>query len=421
MELEYKGEKNLQSIGFRMTLIPISEAIGAIAAACNPAPENTIPIEEALGAVPARSAVGVVASPPFNNAAMDGFAVRAEDTVGATQASPVELPVLGELRVGAFAQAASPDLRGALRVATGALTPPPLDAVVALEQAAVIERRGSAFLRLTRPVEEGRNLRIMGEEYPAGAAFDFIGKRLNAGHIALLSAAGISELSVRTPPPVALLTTGNEVRPPGAMLAPGEISNVNASWLAAWCAERRLPVAVLRHVADDAGKLAREFLGARECGARVLISSGSASTGRHDVVRAALEILKARIVFHGVAMRPGKPVLFALLEDGTPVFGLAGNPLATAAGMRFVAWAGIRRILGMDNEQSQPARLAHSLELRSGFTHFVLARRTGDEGLVDLVHPQRPGQAGALAAADCWLRFAGGRTDAGTRVDSYPL
>ena len=131
-------------------MISISEAIGAIAAACNPAPEKTIPVGEALGAAPARSAIGLIASPPFNNAAMDGFAVRAEDTAGATQASPVELPVLGELRVGATAEAASSGSTGALRVATGALTPPPLDAVVALEQAAVIERRGTVFLRLTR-------------------------------------------------------------------------------------------------------------------------------------------------------------------------------------------------------------------------------------------------------------------------------
>ncbi len=402
-------------------MISISEAIGAISAACNPAPEKTIPVGEALGAAPARSAVGVVASPPFNNAAMDGFAVRAEHTAGATQASPVELPVLGELRVGAYAQAASSGSTGALRVATGALTPPPLDAVVALEQAAVIERRGTVFLRLTRPVEKGRNLRVKGEEYSAGAAFNFIGKRLNAGHIALLSAAGISELSARTPPPLALLTTGNEVRPPGAPLALGEIANANASWLAAWCAERRLPVAALRHVADDAGKLAREFLDARERGARVLISSGSASAGRHDIVRAALEMLKARIVFHGVAMRPGKPILFALLEDGTPVFGLAGNPLATAAGMRFVAWPGIRRMMGMDSERPQSTRLENSCDLRGGYTHFLLARRAREAGIVMLVHPQRPGQAGALAGADCWLRLEGGHTPAGALVDRYSL
>ena len=402
-------------------MISISEAIGAIAAARNPAPENTIPVQQALGAVAARSVVGIVASPPFNNAAMDGFAVRAEDTAGATQASPVELPVMGELKVGALAQAALPGSRGTLRVATGALTPPPLDAVVALEQAAVIERRGSSFLRLTRPVEEGRNLRIKGEEYPAGAAFNFIGKRLNAGHIALMSAAGISELPVRTPPPVALLTTGNEVRPPGAVLAPGEIANANASWLAAWCAERRLPVAVLRHVADDARRLAREFLDAREGGAQVLISSGSASAGRHDVVRAALEILKAHIVFHGVAMRPGKPVLFALLEDGTPVFGLAGNPLATAAGMRFVAWPGIQRIMGMDSQRPESTRLENSCDLREGYTHFLLARQAREAGMVKLVHPQRPGQAGALAAADCWLRLEGGHTLAGAHVDRYSL
>ena len=404
-----------------MKLTPFPDACAAIAPACTPGPEESIPVRRSLGAVQAGSAIGAVASPAFNNAAMDGFAIRAEDTEGATEDSPVELPVAGELKVGAYAQAAMPGPGYALRVATGALTPPPLDTVLPLEQAAVIERPGATVLRLLKPVERGRNLRITGEEYPAGAAFDFTGRRLNAGHLALLSAAGIRELCVRTPPPLGLLTTGDEVRPPGVPLAPGEITNVNAAWVTAWCAERRIPVALARHFRDDPEELARGFQDARESGARVLVSSGSASAGRHDVLRQALKELEARIVFHGVAMRPGKPALFALLEGGVPVFGLPGNPLATAAGMRFLAWPGIRAIMGMHAERPKRVALADPCDLREGLTHFLLAKRAGDDGRVSLVHPQRPAQAGALAAADCWLRLEGGRTEAGARVDSYPL
>ena len=404
-----------------MKLIPYRDACTTLAAACAPGPEEAVPARQALGAVASRPAVGAVASPAFNNAAMDGFAIRAEDTAGATEGSSVELPVAGELKVGAHEDAAIPGSGCALRVATGALTPPPLDTVVALEQADVIERSGSTVLRFREPAEKGRNLRIMGEEYPAGAAFDFTGKRLHAGHVALLSAAGIGELHVRRPPPLGLLTTGDEVRPPGASLARGEIANVNASWLAAWCADRGISVATARHVADDPEKLAREFQQARESGARVLVSSGSASAGRHDVLRGALRELGARIVFHGVAMRPGKPALLALLDDGTPVFGLPGNPLATAAGMRFLVWPGIRAILAMDAEQPLRMPLAHPCDLREGHTHFLLARRESETGALKLVHPQRPGQAGALAAADCWLRLDGGRHEQGAPADSYPL
>ncbi len=404
-----------------MSPIRYSEACAAIASVCAPGPEESIAADQALGAVPSRSVVSAVASPAFNNAAMDGFALRAEDTAGATGESPVELPVAGELKVGAAARETRPGAGFALRVATGALTPSPLDAVVSLEQAVVIERRGERVLRLQQRVEKGRNLRIAGEEYPAGAVFDFTGKRINAGHVALLSAAGVGELHVRTPPPMGLLTTGAEVRPPGAALAPGEIANSNASWLAAWCAERRIPVAVARHVEDDPGKLARAFQDAKAAGARVLASSGSASAGRRDVLREALQRLGARILFHNVAMRPGKPALFALLEDGTPVFGLPGNPLATAAGMRFLAWPGIRSILGMDAEEPWRAGIADSCDLREGFTHFLLARRARKSGEVERVHPQRPGHAGALAAADCWLRVEGGRTQAGAPVDCYAL
>jgi len=404
-----------------MKLIPYREASATLAAACSPGPEEPVPVRQALGAAASRPAISAVASPVFNNAAMDGFALCAGDTAGATTDSPMELPVAGELTVGAHAEAAMPGSGCALRVATGALTPAPLDTILPLEQAEVIERRGATVLRLSGPVEKGRNLRIEGEEYPAGTAFDYTGKRLHAGHVALLSAAGIGELHVRKPPPLGLLTTGDEVRPPGAALAPGEISNVNAAWMTAWCAERRVAIAHAQHVRDDPGDLTRAFQDARDSGARVLVSSGSASAGRHDVLRDALRELGARIVFHGVAMRPGKPALFALLDDGIPVFGLPGNPLATAAGMRFLVWPGIRAILAMDVEKPQRKPLAEACDLRESYTHFLLARRSAASDALKLVHPQRPGQAGALAAASCWLRLAGGRHEKGALADSYTL
>ena len=404
-----------------MNPVSYPDALAAVTGACGPAPAKRLAVGDALGAVPAEEVAGRVASPAFNNAAMDGFAVRAEDTANASRNSPVELRIAGDLKAGASSHAASPGSGCVVRVDTGALVPGPLDTVLAREHATVTRRDGAEFLRLREPVEKGRNLRLKGEEYPAGARFDYLGKRLRSGHIAHLSSAGVSELSVRTPPPLALLTTGDEVRPSGASLAPGEIFNVNASWLASWCAERRLSVSLARHVPDDAGQLARTVREACESGARVLLSSGSASAGKHDVLREAVGKLGARIVFHGVAMRPGKPALFALLEDGTSLFGLPGNPLATAAGMRFLVWPGIRAIMGMPAERPTPAPLAHPCDLREGFTHFLLASRAGDDGRVSLVHPQRPGQAGALAAADCWLRLEGGRTDAGARVPSYPL
>ena len=404
-----------------MNLISYSDALAAVTGDCAPARARRLSVGDALGAVPVEQVAGRVASPAFNNAAMDGFAVRAEDTEGASRNSPVELRIAGDLKAGAAPQAAVPDSGCIMRVDTGALVPPPLDTVVAREHAAVTRRDGAEFLLLREAVAKGRNLRLKGEEYPAGARFDYRGKRLRSGHIAHLSSAGVSELRVRTPPPLALLTTGDEVRPSAATLAPGEIFNVNASWLNAWCDERGLPVAVTSHVADDANELARELASAREAGAQLLITSGSASSGGRDVLRPALQSIDARIVFHGVAMRPGKPVMLALLADGTPVFGLPGNPLATAAGMRFIAWPGIRRILGMEEEDSGSVRLATAVELREGLTHFVLAKHAGDEGRVSPVHPQRPAQAGALAAADCWLRLEGGRNEAGARVDSYPL
>ena len=404
-----------------MKLIPYSDACAAIAAACAPVPEECLPVRQALGAAASRPATAACASPAFNNAAMDGYALSAGDTANATEDSPVELLVAGDLRVGASPQAAQPLSGRAYRVATGALTPAPLDTVVPLERSAVIEHSGSRLLRFAEPVERGRNLRIMGEEFPVGAAFDFTCERLGAGHIALLCAAGIGELHARRPPPLALLTTGDEVRPAGVPLAPGEIANVNAAWLAAWCSERRLTVAHSGHVRDDPAALAREFQNARESGARLLVSSGSASAGKHDILRAALAELDARIVFHGVAMRPGKPALFALLPDGTPIFGLPGNPLATAAGMRFLVWPALRATLAMPPEASRPLPLADPCNLRENYTHFLLAHHENSSGAATLVNPQRPAQPSALATAHLWLRLEGGHHPRGTPARSYSL
>ena len=409
------------STGRLVKRLPYSDARSAIADACKPGPEERIPVAQALGAVASRPVIGTLASPAFNNAAMDGYALCSHDTEGATLQSPVTLAIAGELKAGAYAEAPPPEARCALRVATGAHTPPPLDAVLPLEQADVIDRDSARLLRLRQPVEAGRNLRRMGEEYASGATFDFVGQRLHAGHMALLSAAGVDALHVRMPASLALFTTGGEVRPPGAPLASGEIPNVNAAWLAAWCAERRLPVTLTRHVADDPAKLAQAFRDALDSGARALVSSGSASVGKRDVLRQALQRLDANVVFHGVAMRPGKPALLALLDGQVPVFGLPGNPLATAAGMRFLAWPGMRACMGMRAEEPRQATLAAPCELRAGHTHFLLARRTGRSGEVTLVQPQRPAQASALAAADCWLCVEGGRYEAGAPVDCYSL
>ena len=404
-----------------MNLITWSDALAAVTGACGTARARRLSVGDALGAVPAEEVAGRVASPAFNNAAMDGFAVSAEDTAGAARNSPVELRIAGELKAGPPAQADGPGSGCVMRVDTGALVPAPLDSVIAREQATVTRRDGAEFLCLREPVGKGRNLRLEGEEYPAGARFDYVGQRLRSGHIAQLSAAGVGELRVRRPPPLALLSTGDEVRPGGVSLVPGEIFNVNAAWLSSWCAERRLPVSVARHVADDAGRLAQAFRQACESGARVLVSSGSASAGRHDVLREALDMLGARIVFHGVAMRPGKPALFALLNDEVPVFGLPGNPLATAAGTRFLVWPAIRAILAMKAEKPRRKPLANPCDLREGYTHFLLARRKAESGALKLVSPQRPGQAGALAAADCWLRLDGRRYEEGEFVDCYSL
>jgi len=294
----------------------IDEALSLVLESVRPLEAEDVPVGEAPGRWPAREAVAAVDLPPFDSSAMDGYAVRAADTPG-------------ELRVAAQSAAGRPAAAAlaageAFGISTGAVVPEGADAVVPVE---VTESRGDSVR--VDAVAVGDNVRFRGSDIRAGDVVVRAGSRLGPAQVGALAAVGIGTVECCRRPRVALLATGTELRRPGEPLGPGEIYESNTTLLAAQLRSAGALPEPLDAVADD--EQATRAALARGLEADVLITSGGVSVGPHDLVRAALSELGAEEVFWRVAVKPGKPVVFAR-RGATLVFGLPGNPVSSLVG-----------------------------------------------------------------------------------------
>jgi molybdopterin molybdotransferase len=297
-----------------VTSLPgIQEALALVLARVQPLDSELVPVALAAGRVLTADAHAPVDLPLFDSSAMDGFAVRAVDAPG-------------RLRVAGQSQAGSPFEgtvgRGeAVAISTGAVVPDGSDAVVPVERV----RRDGDHVEV-QAVAPGTHVRGRGGDVAAGDIVATAGTRLAPRHLGAVAAAGLAEISCARRPRVVVLATGSELRTPGTTLGPGEIYESNTTLLAAQAASAGAVVDVLPAVTDDpaATRVALE----RGLDADVLITSGGVSVGPHDLVRGALAELGAEEVFWRVAVKPGKPVAFAV-SGATLVFGLPGNPVSS--------------------------------------------------------------------------------------------
>lgn len=357
-------------------------------AALGPTAVQRVPVGEALGRVAAADLVAAAPSPPAPCAAMDGFAVRASDTAGAGPGAEVLLAP------GAF-----------LPIDTGQPLGPPHDAVVPLERAFA----GAAGVVVRAAVDPGQHVRGAGESVRAGQAIVARGRRLGPYDLALAAACGHAEVPVRRPPVVAILPTGDEVRPPGARLGPGEVADSNSVMLAALAREAGAAPRVSAICPDDPVALAGVVAGATAAGELVLVLSG-ASRGRRDHTADVLAGLGA-VVVRGVAQRPGGPVVLAVAE-GTPVAGLPGYPVAAARAFERFALPVIARLLGAEapGPRRVRAELAEAVSARDDAHVTVPVRLQWRDGRPPLAWPgdRRAGALADLARADACLQLEPG-------------
>lgn len=380
-----------------MNRIDFSAALACIENVAPGLPVESVAIGAALGRIIGADVVARADYPRFDCSAMDGFAVVAADVAEASPTRPVRLDLVGESRAGAAAKLVSAP--GACAISTGAPIVPPFDSVVAKER---VVREPSA-VQLTESVGLGRNIRRRGEDARQGDIVATRGQLVTPEVIGALCCFGVPEIDVVRLPRVAVLTTGDELR-----VAKGSgdhfVHDSNGPMIAAMMQQIGLLPHLVTPAPDEPGALAASIAQALAAAPELIISTGGISVGDHDQVPAALQALGATIHFRGVAMRPGKPVLFATLPNGCLYFGLPGNPVAAAVGARFFVVAAIRAMLGLGRERGVDVAIDDQAGSDNVGTRILKARwNPGPPPAVTLAADQRSHTMRPLLDCNSWV------------------
>ncbi len=305
-------------------LTPLVTHRERVLAAARPLAVETLAVTESAGSTLASAAIARLDIPSFDNSAMDGFAVRYDEVVGASEATPVRLRVVADVAAGS---ASDPTLGPgeAARIMTGAPVPTAADAIVPFEDTA--GGLAASMLEATvvrAPGRRGAHIRRTAEDLANGDIALDAGTPLGALQLSALVAAGITEVSVARRPRVAVFSTGAELAMPGTVPAPGQIPDSNSMLLAGLVTESAGVVVARRSLGDDPDELLRAIA---DVDADVIVTSGGVSAGAYEPVRQALD---GAIAFDRIAMQPGKPQGFGVLPSGALFFGLPGNPVSVA-------------------------------------------------------------------------------------------
>jgi molybdenum cofactor synthesis domain-containing protein len=320
-------------------VIAVEAAQSLVMEACRRLPTVRLPLRDALGCVLAADVASPEMVPPFDNTAVDGYAVQASDTASA----PVELRVVGLLAAGAAPErAVGPG--EAIRIMTGAPMPAGADAAVMVEDTEVV---ADDRVRIGRSVAAGDAVRRVGDDVSEGAVVLTAGTELRPAHLGVLSSIGVVEVEVVRRARVGVLSTGDELVERGAPLRPGQIRESNRPMLLGLVEQAGAEPVDLGLVRDDEAALTEVIEGAvADCDA--LVSSGGVSMGDFDVVKLVLDKI-GRMQWMQVAIKPAKPFAFGLLgaEDAaTPVFGLPGNPVSSLVSFELFARPALRQMMG---------------------------------------------------------------------------
>jgi molybdopterin molybdotransferase len=318
-------------------MIPVTDAIRIVLQQTSLLETESVSLSDALGRILAEDIVANTDLPPFDRAQMDGYAVRACDVTN----TPARLRIVGESVAGAGWHQ---EMKAgeAVRIMTGAPVPAGADAVQQVELTR--EVNGAEVVEILEPVNQGRSIVRRADEIKSGTTVLRAGEEINAAMIATLASFGYAEVQVSARPRLAVMATGSELVDVGQKPGPDQIRDSNNYTIAAYAARCNAIVERLPLAGDDTEELKREIADAAQR-SDVVITSGGVSMGAYDFTKAALEELGAEIFFERVALRPGKPTVFAKLGDAL-VFGLPGNPVSVAVTFNLFARTALRAMQG---------------------------------------------------------------------------
>ena len=373
----------------------IEEALALVLERVRTAAPEQVPVAAAGRRIAAADVRAAVDLPPFPSSAMDGYAVRAAD-------------VPGTLRIAGRSSAGSPAARSlapgeAIGIATGAVVPEGADTVVPIED---VREQGDGVV--IGSVVKGDNIRPRGGDVRAGDVVFAAGTVLGAAQIGAAAAAGVPVIECAQRPRVAVVPTGSELRSPGDPLSPGQIYESNAALLVVLCESAGAEVLRFDPVPDDEDATRTALAEALE--ADVLVTTGGVSVGVKDLVRGVLAELGAEEVFWRVAVRPGKPVAFAVRGE-TLLFGLPGNPVSSLVAFELFVRPALRALQGAEPGPFYlPGRLAGTMSRNDSRDDLVRATLRADEEAVWLepLSGQSSHMIVRAAAADALVRIPRG-------------
>jgi molybdopterin molybdotransferase len=378
-------------------LMPVAEALQRVLAEARPLPAEMVELSDALGRVLTEDIVALRTQPPAAVSAMDGYAVRASDVAQA----PVTLKLIGEVAAG-HPFDGRVGVGEAARIFTGGVMPAGSDTVVIQE---ITSSEGDT-VTIQKPTAKGRNVRAQGIDFTQDQVLLRKGRRLSDRDLMLAAAMNHPRLSVHRRPKVAVLGTGDELVPPGSAPGIGEIVYSNGFALTALARSEGAEVHDLGIAHDRIEDIAAAVRRARQWGADILVTSGGASVGEHDLVQRALAAEGLDLSFWRVALRPGRPMMHGRL-GGMQVLGVPGNPVSSYVCAFLFLVPLIRRLAGRDDVERRPerARLGSDLpanDERADYLRATLAH--SPNGPVATPLPAQDSSLMApLAKADCLL------------------
>lgn len=369
-------------------------------------------LEDCLGLVLSEDVYALLDMPPFSRSAQDGYALCSKDSIGATGENPVKLKVTGKIYAGDHLDV---QVRPgeAVRIMTGAMIPDGADCVLRQEDT----DEGEDVVQIYKEVESGCSICFKGEEYKKGHTLLHAGTKIDAAALAVASGNGIMELPVYERVKAAVVSSGSEVVEPGTPLTPGKIYNTNTIYMKARLSQLGARVMMTRTVGDDLEVMAEALKEAADQ-AELVVTTGGVSVGQKDLTEEALLSIGAKILFHGIAIKPGMPTL-AAEKDGVLFIGLSGNPFSAAIPFEMF----VREILSLKMGDPDLKLRRETLTAVTGFSknsrrrRFLRGKAEGKE--VWLPDQQANGQMRSMVGCNCLIEIPAGSgpVKAGDKVE----
>lgn len=369
-------------------------------------------LEDCLGLVLSEDVYALLDMPPFSRSAQDGYALCSKDSIGATGENPVKLKVTGKIYAGDHLDV---QVRPgeAVRIMTGAMVPAGADCVLRQEDT----DEGEDVVQIYKEVEPGCSICFKGEEYKKGHTLLHADTKIDAAALAVASGNGIMELPVYERVKAAVVSSGSEVVEPGTPLTPGKIYNTNTIYMKARLSQLGARVMMTRTVGDDLGIMAEALKQAADQ-AELVVTTGGVSVGQKDLTEEALLSIGAKILFHGIAIKPGMPTL-AAEKDGVLFIGLSGNPFSAAIPFEMLT----RMVLSEKMSDPSLKLRRETLTAVTGFSkdsrkrRFLRGKAEGKE--VWLPDQQANGQMRSMVGCNCLIEIPAGSgpVKAGDKVE----